>query len=901
MSFPVLATKLFVPPRSSTLVSRQRLIEQLDAGLAEGRRLSLVSAPAGFGKTTLVSEWLAGIDRPAAWLSLDERDGDPTRFLVYLVHAIQTAIPGIGVQALEALQAPQPPPVEAVLTALINELSGLPSGLVLVLDDLHAIDSQPVDAVLAFLVEHMPPRMHLVVTTREDPALPLHRLRARDQLVELRAMTLRFSAGETAEFINKKMALDLSPEDLAVLDQRTEGWIAGLQLAALSMQGRADVPGFIRDFEGDHRYVVDYLVEEVLNRQPEVVRDFLVKTSILAALNGSLCEAVTGQADAALRLQSLQRGNYFIIPQDDRGQWYRYHHLFGEVLRVHLAAERPLEIADLHRRAAEWFERHGSANDAVRHALAAGDHDRAADLIETAVPAMRQARQESAMLAWFEALPERIFDERPGLCVHHAGTLLQIGKLEGVDRRLRAAEKGLASLAPAGKAIPPESRWIPGWIAVYRAALALLHGDLDNTLAYAQRGLELIPDDDHLGRGAPAGLVGLVYWRRADLEAAYKSYDECLARLQKAGYIPDALGSSVALADIRTAQGRLRDALQIYQRGLQLSTGPGGLPLRGTADMYACAAGILLEQNELDAAREHLARCEALGEYMGLPQNPHRRRIAAALVKLAEGDPPGALDLLDEAERLYQADFFPNVRPIPALRARVWIDQGDLERAAAWAQEQGLAADDQLDYLREFEHITLARLLLARFRTGLDADALAAGMGLLSRLGEAAETGGRTGSLIQILVQQAAGHQLQNDVPAALGCLERAMAAARPEGYIRIFLDGGPAVRDLLERTAGRGYMPHYARALLAAFEGLPAEHPQPAMPQTGQRLVEPLSPRELEILRLLQTDLSGPEIARELVVALSTVRTHTKSIYGKLNANSRRTAIRRARDLGLL
>src|SRR5947199_8822846 len=442
---PILATKLYLPRLRPNVVSRPRLIERLNEGLY--RKLTLISAPAGFGKTTLVSEWVEGIERPIAWLSLDEGDNDPARFLTYLVAALQTIAATIGEGVLGVLQSSQPPPPEAILTALLNEITTLPDHFVLVLDDYHVIDAKAVDQAFTYLVEHLPPQMHLVIATREDPQLPLARLRARSHLTEVRAADLRFTASEAAEFLNQIMGLSLSAADIAALEDHTDGWIAGLQLAALSMQGHQDVPGFIRAFAGDHRYIVDYLVEEVLQRQPEPVRRFLLQTSILDRLNGSLCDAVTGQEEGSARLEALERGNFFVVPLDDKRHWYRYHHLFAKVLSVHLMAEQPHQVATLHRRASEWYEHNGSTTNAIRHAMAAEDFERAADLVELAVPAMLRSRQEATLLGWLKALPDELVHVRPVLSAGYAGALLVSGELEGVEARLRDAERWLDTTA----------------------------------------------------------------------------------------------------------------------------------------------------------------------------------------------------------------------------------------------------------------------------------------------------------------------------------------------------------------------------------------------------------------------------------------------------------------------
>ena len=534
--------------------------------------------------------------------------------------------------------------------------------------------------------------MHLVVATREDPPLPLARLRARGHLTELRATDLRFTASEAAAFLTQVMGLGLEAADIARLADRTEGWITGLQLAALSLQGHQDVAGFIRAFAGDHRYIVDYLVEEVLQRQPEPVRSFLLQTSILNRLHGPLCDAVTGQEEAQARLEALERGNFFVVPLDDKRHWYRYHHLFAEVLSAHLRAEQPDQVSTLHRRASEWYEQHGSAADAIRHALAACDFARAANLVEMALPAMLRSRQEATLLGWLRALPDELVHVRPVLSVGYAGALLVSGEFEGVEARLRDAERWLdttadrteLALAPSAEMIvvdEAEFRRLPGSIAVYRAGLAQALGDVANTMKYARRALDLVPEDDHLGRGSAAALLGLASWASGDLEAAHRTYAEGMALVQRAGNLSDALGCAIALADIRMAQGRLHEAMRTYERALQRAVEQGAPVLRGTADMYVGMSELCRERNDLPAATQHLLRSKELGEFAGLPQNRYRWCVAQARIREAQGDLDGALDLLHEAERLYVSDFFPNVRPVPALVTRVWVAQGRVGEA----------------------------------------------------------------------------------------------------------------------------------------------------------------------------------------------------------------------------
>jgi LuxR family maltose regulon positive regulatory protein len=905
MAGPLLETKLHVPRWRRSLVERPRLSDRLSRGTESA--LTLVSAPAGFGKTTLLAEWLAiaaADGRAVAWLSLDPRDNDPALFWTYLVAALNTAAPGAGAGALSLLQSPEPPG-EAGLVTLLNDLDAISDDVVLVLDDYHVIGARDVQDGMAFLLEHLPPQIHLVIASRADPALPLARLRGRGELTEIRAADLRFTPGEAAAYLNEVMGLVLTATDVAALEGRTEGWIAALQLAALSMQGREDTAAFIAGFAGDDRYIVDFLAEEVLQRQPGNVQQFLLQTSVLDRLCGPLCDAVTGQDGGKAKLAALERGNLFLVPLDDRRRWYRYHQLFADVLHARLRDEQPDEVPDLHRRASGWHEQNGEPSEAIRHALAAGDFERAADLVELAIPAMRRSRQEAAVLGWLELLPDEVVRVRPVLSVGFAGALLAGGEFEGVEARLRDAEQwldgatgiGQGSRAPAAQMIvvdDAEFRRLPAEIPLYRAAQALARGDRPATVRHARRALELSPADDHLGRASAAALMGLASWASGDLEAGYSGYAECMAGLRRAGHIADTFGCAIALADIRRTQGRLGEAMRTYEQALQRAPQQGGSVLRGTADMYVGMSEIHRERDDLRAATQQLLRSQELGEHIGLPQNRYRWRVAMARIRQAEGDLSGALDLLNEAERLYVGDFFPNVRPVPALRARVRVAQGELGEALGWAREQGLSFDDDLSYLREFEHITLARVLLAGYTSEHAARPIQEATRLLEGLLLAAEEGERTGSVIEILVLQALARQSQDDVPAALASLQRALTLAEPEGYVRIFADEGPPMATLLRAAAKRGTAPGYVRRLLAAVnktgDGAPA----------SQGLIEPLSERELDVLRLLGTDLGGPEIARELIVSLNTVRTHTKNIYAKLGVNNRRAAVRRARELNL-
>jgi LuxR family maltose regulon positive regulatory protein len=952
MTTPLLTTKLYIPPPRPNLVERPRLIERLNEGLH--RKLTLISAPAGFGKTTLVSEWVAGCERPAApgppartgWLSLDEGDNDPTRFLAYLVAALQTIATNIGEGALGMLQSPQPPPTEAVLTVLINEIAAIPDRVVLVLDDYHIIESSPaaastsVDGALIFLLEHLPPSergLHLVIATRDDPHLSLARLRASGQLTELRATDLRFTPDEAATFLNQVMGLSLSADEITALETRTEGWIAGLQMAALSMQGREDTASFIQAFTGSHRFVMDYLVEEVLQRQPERVRSFLLQTSILDRLSGPLCDAVrfgsaispssaegtavTGQEDGRGMLAALERGNLFVVPLDDRRQWYRYHHLFADVLQAHLMEEQPDQVPTLHRRASEWYEHDGSSADAIRHAIAAEDFKRAAGLVELAWPAMSGSFQSTAWLGWVKALPDELVRARPVLSAAYAWAFLNAGKLEAAEARLLDAERWLDTAPdmserpeiPLAETCPERSRRmvvvdeeqfrsLPASLAAARAYHAQALGDVPGTVKYARRALDLSSEGDHLQRRQAAALLGIAYWVSGDLESAHKAIADWMNSMQKAGNIVFAIASAFALADIMVAQGRLHEAVRTYKQSLQLASEHNKHVQQVTAHHHLGLAMLYHEMGDQEAAAQHLLKSRELGEQTALVDWPNRWCLAQARLKETQGDLEASLDLLDEAKRLYVRTLVPDIRPIEALKARVYVKQGRLTEALGWAREGGLSADDDLSYLREFEHITLARVLIAQYRSdGVDGSILEA-MELLERLLKAAEEGRRMGSVIEILALQALAQEAQGNIPLALAPLERALALAEPEGYVRVFVSEGQPMARLLYEGLSRGIAPDYVRQLSAAFPDIEPDQIGPPKTQVPEsELVEPLSEREIEVLQLIAEGLTNQEVATRLYLSLHTVKVHARNIYGKLGVKNRTQAVARGKALGIL
>lgn len=896
------------------------------------QNLTLISAPAGFGKTTLVSGWVAGCERPVAWLSLDEGDKDPARFISYLAAALQTINAGIGEGLLAALQSPQPPSIESILTALLNDIAAIPDNFVLVLDDYHVIDAKSVDQALDFLIEHQPPKMHLVIASREDPNLPLARLRARGQLTELRAADLRFTPSEAAEFLNQMMGLNLSAEDIAALESRTEGWIAGLQLAALSMQGHQDVTGFIKSFTGSHHFVLDYLLEEVLQQQSESVQAFLLRTSILSRLCGPLCDAVlcdkagsgqeTGQQTGQETLEYLERANLFIVPLDNERCWYRYHHLFADILRQRLGQRfSPAEIAEYHLRASLWYEKNGDEAEAFHHGFAAGDFGRSAGLAEAAWQGMDNRFKTAAWLGWAKKLPEDVVRVRPVLLTQMAQSFMDAGEPEASEAYLQVAE-GCLNGSSSRMVAADEAQLgpLPAVIAMTRAYNAQVQGNLSATVKYAELALQLIPEGDLFRRAQATIMLEVTHWTTGDLESARSALGDWMNSMQKAGNFVFVVASAFALADILIAQGHLREAVKTNQQAIQLAAEHGKDEQHITAHHYLGLAMLYHEMGEDAAAAEQLQKAREMGVQTTLVDWSYRWHLAQARLKESGGDLEAALVLLDEAKLVYVKTPIPDTRPIESLKAKVYLKQGRLALAQDWARARGLSADDEISYLGEFEHLTLARVLLAGYQSRQGRSSFLQAIGLLERLLKAAEGQRRIGSVIEILVVQALAHQSQGNLPLALASLERALALAEPEGYLRLFVDEGEPVRLLLldlrsrieKQSSGQGHaLLVYIEKLLSAFERA-VEKQSPTYPKkleligpevrpAKDMLVEPLSERELEVLRLVAQGFTNSEISQRLVLALSTIKGHNLRIFGKLQAKNRSEAVCRARELGLL
>jgi LuxR family maltose regulon positive regulatory protein len=916
METPCLKTKLIIPPIRQELVSRPRLIERLNAGLRH--KLTLVSAPAGFGKTTLLSKWASDVqlpttadesgvsgDRiPVAWVSLDRDDNDPTRFWTYFVAALQTVYAGVGKTALAALQSRQPPPIEVPLTGLINEITTVPGPFALVLDDYHAITAQPIHDALTFLLDNLPPHMHLVLSSRADPPWPLARMRARREVTELRANDLRFTPTEVAAFLNDVKGLGLSARDIDTLDTRTEGWIAGLQLAALSMQGRGDVAAFIEAFSGSHSFILDYLMEEVLGRQPPAVQDFLLQTSILERMTGPLCDAITGQDGGQATLARLDQANLFLVSLDDERRWYRYHHLFADLLRSRLQQTRPDRVPVLHRRASEWYESAGLIEEAVAHALAGEDATWAASLVQRHAMQMIVRSQIVTLSWWIEALPDDLVRARPWLGVYRAWTQYWIGQREQAEESLQHAEQALqqmASVLPEGDQrrqlpVPAETerRHIVGHIAVIRAYNALVNEEIPRIVEMAQKALELLPEGEYM-RCMAALILGGAHWGRGDVVAAQRAFAEASAAARKCGYRFLAVSAACYAGIQQAKQARLHEASATYHQATELAAGHRGPESPPTGFPTVRLGDLSREWNDLETASRELIKGVDLCAQWGQADILADGYIALARLQLAQRDVDAAANTLRKADALARKT---KVDPwvlcwLDDCRLRLWLSTGDLAAAVRWAEASGLRADGELSYLHDLNHVNLARVLVAQGVRQPSGPYLDQALGLLTRLLEAAETAGWLNEAIKILILQALAFQAREDEEQALAALARALSLAGPGGYVRVFVDEGTPIGGLLRQAVARGITVDYAGRLLAALEGEVKAQP-PA-------LVEPLTEREMEVLRLLTTHLSSTQIAEELVVSVNTVRSHIKRIYGKLDVHSREDAVRRVRELGLL
>jgi LuxR family maltose regulon positive regulatory protein len=939
----LLATKLMVPPTRAQLVVRPRLFDWVTAGL-QGK-LTLIAAPAGSGKTTLLRAWraAAGSGIPFAWVSLDAADNDPLLFWSYVLTALDAVAPGTGTAALTLLHAPQPPPMEHMLTSLLNALTPRLLGpprrdVALVLEDYHVITTPAIHAALAWLLDALPAPLHLVLVTRADPPLPLARLRARGDLTELHADDLRFTPAEGATFLNQIMGLALPADELAALETRTEGWIAGLQLAALALRDHQDRAGFIRTFTGTNRYIVDYLAAEVLERQPPPTQTFLLHTAILDRMCASLCDALlappapgAGSLVDAERplpslaapptfshpasqhmLEELERANLFIVPLDEDRHWYRYHHLFADVLRQRLTRSAgSAALATLHERASGWYEEQGLVPEAVQHALLLPDGSRAAQLIEQHGLGVIVGGQVQTALRWLNRLPEDLLRPRPRLCIYYALALLFTNQLAAAEARLQEAERCLRPDTP-----PAVAQSIQGYAAAIRANIALYTGDLAGCVAYGEQVLALLPETEVIARTTAHLHVARAFRVTGEVtSAAERRAVAAIAPIRATGSLFGTLGAVVNLARLQELQGRLRAAAATYREVDRLAPGPDDLSgLHGSPAYYVGLGELHREWNELDSAEGYLAQAMAL-----LPERQTvdaedvaRGYIALARLQQARGEHATAQGTLTTfADLAQRRGFVPHlITRGAAAQAQLALAAGNLSAAVTWAEASGLHAADAVAFPRAAEYLVLARVWIAQASRPSAGDVLAPVLDLLDRLLADAVAQGRGASVLEILLVQALALAAQGTRPPAQAALGRALTLAAPEGYVRRFVDEGPPLRRLLQDVDAGTAPPGYVPALLAAFATAPAAGsgrpgafrlPLSAPPPSRAVLPEPLSEREREVLRLIASGQSNAEVARALVIALSTVKTHTNSIFGKLGVTSRTQAVARARELHLI
>jgi LuxR family maltose regulon positive regulatory protein len=930
----MLATKLYIPPPRHKVILRPRLIERLNEGLHS--KLTLVSASAGFGKTTLVSEWLAVCGRPATWLSLDEGDNDLTRFLSLLVTALKTIEVNIGEGVFSALQSPQPPSIESILTFVLNEINTVTDDFILVLDDYHVIDAKTIDHALTFLLEHMPPHMHLVIITREDPNLPLARLRVRAQLTEIRVADLRFNSFEAAGFLNQVMGLSLSSEDINALETHTEGWIAGLQLAAISMQGHIDAAGFIQSFNGSHHFVLDYLVEEVLQQQSESVQTFLLCTSILDRLCGPLCDAVLLDSSASGQetLKYLERANLFVVPLDNDRRWYRYHHLFADLLRQRVSQSTASStwdeewggVAELHKRASVWYEDNGLEIEAFHHAVAANDVERAARLMEGEGMPLHIRGAVTPVLNWLKSLRPEVLDARPSLWVMYASALVIAGQPTGIEQKLQAAEaalKGakldektkdligliastratLALLVITGQSTAgveqtlqateaalqgteqdDKTNDLVGLIAPIRATLAISQHQVETIIIQSRRALEYLHPDNLPVRTAATWMLGHACQLQGDHAAARQAYTEAISYSQAIGYNIITIAASIGLGNIEEGENQLYLAAQTYRRVLQLAVDP---PQPVTCEAHFGLARIYYEWNDMNSAEQHVQESFQLAQQIQIANTDRfvSCEVFLARLKLAQGDLASAAAVLAKAEQFVRQHNFVNRMPeVAAAQVLTLLHQGNLAAAAHLAQTHVLP-------------ISQARVHLAQ---GDTSTALA----VLGSLREQVEAKHWKDERLKVMVLQAVALYTHGDKDKAVQLLAAVLPPAEKGGFVRIFVDEGILMAELLSETASHGIMPEYIGKLLAVFvaeEQKSEDKPNLRPVSSARPLIEALSQREIEVLQLIAQGLSNHEISERLFLALSTVKGHNRNIFDKLQVQRRTEAVARARELGIL
>jgi LuxR family maltose regulon positive regulatory protein len=865
----------------------------LNAGHAS--KLILLSAPAGSGKTTLLSQWIASSQHPFTWVSLDGADNDQSIFWGHFVAALQTIHSDLGKAALAALQSRQPPSIEVILSNLINEIAQVQSPLTLVLDDFHVITAQPITHALLFFLENMPSHMHLVISSRSDPPWPLSRMRVRREISELRADDLRFTTAEATSFLNDVMGLGLTEQNISWLDSHTEGWIAGLQMAALSMQGRDDIAAFISSFSGSHRFILDYLVEEVLNRQPDDIKEFLLQTSVLERMTASLCNSVTGREGGQDILRRLEQENLFIIPLDDERRWYRYHHLFSSLLQNHLQQGQPNLSQSLHRRASQWYSQNGLTAEAVSHAFAAGDMEEVARLVEQDALQMIYHGQLATLIGWLDRLPPEVVRTMPWLSVAKAWALAYSGELHAAAPLLHDAEEALANLpaeTPGSESV--ERDRIAGHIATIRSYVALFEGGAAPAAELARQALDYLPEHDMTTRGFAALILGVGQGLSGDYVKGVETLKEA-AKISQAA--DDTVLTIMVLCDLaayQTARGQLGESAATSRNALQLAdeyARQSGQRPPAVGFAHSRLSRVLAEWNDLEEAQRHAREAIRLSELWGQKDSLFIGYACLAYILEEIGDLDGAQEAIQETIRLSQS--YPSTQADPkAWEARLRLKRGEVKAASRWVEDSGLSVHDEVTLENRLVYATFAQVLIAEER-------LNEALTLLARMLQVFETGGALLQAIDTLTLMALVLQSQGNDEQALETLEHALSLAEPEGFVRTFIGKGNAMERLLQQAAAQGVYPSYVNSLLQAFAVDAGDQPFAESPPHD--LIDPLSDRELQVLRLLNTSLTSTEIAQELFISPNTVRSHIKNIYGKLDVHRRSEAVKRAKDLDLL
>ena len=894
MSQSLLVTKLFIPSTGPDLVPRQRLYKRLDEGLT--RKLTLVSASAGFGKSTLLASWLSERDQPAAWLSVDQGDNDPVRFWTYLIAAIQTTHPEIGAEARQIVSAPQLRSTEPVVISLINDISQLPHDMIVVLDDYHLIEAEQVHAGLSYLLEHQPPNLHIVLSTRVDPSISLARLRAHSQLIEIRAEDLQFSTQEAATLLNEKMGLNLKPKHIEALNTHTESWIVGLQLAALSLRGQPSYDTFIEEFTGGHKFVLDYLIEEVVDTLPDAQRGFLLRTSILERLCGDVCQAVTGDPSSGGMLEEIWKSNLFLIPLDTHGRWFRYHHLFAKVLYALLEKDHPGELEALHLKAAAWFESEEHPGEAIEHALRSGDVVQTKELVlKHWIPFLHRG-EIATVLRWLDALPEGTERDDPALSLGRCWALFLSWQYASIEPHLEQANNTYNRLVDEGALSQEQQDQIAAQLAMMRSVLARGRGEHDRSVAHAEEATRLLPTGTLEGIGTAWVMLAAARAGAGDFDGAIEAYQRGIELAYAEGNLAGAYMCTYAQAMYTLLKGRLNEAEGLCRAAIDraVSEGHGDFPAAGS--LYITMARIELERYRLDKTTADLDTGMRIARPGGFGEAVRTGRYLRAHLAVARGDLEAAADTFQETARIINAMDEPyQTGEFNAEWARLCITTGDLA-----------AAREKVQILEEMSAITKHANLLLWWRSLLPRLLCAEGRfeEALTALDESihhARAVNNDGQLIRLLTLQAAALDALGDRTPSRSALREALALSAPEGYIWRWLDAGPRIgpllRDLRDDEDTPQTLHPYLDSLLDACQAAFGE----STLSQQEDLPDPLTQRELEIMRLIGKGYSNPEIASELVVTVNTVKKHTSNIYGKLGVRSRTQAIARARELNLL